>query len=78
MKKSETNDIQKSNYEHMRSLGIKKSWAKRLVGEEDSVFSKEKMDEEGITGVVYGFAYWQEVGEGIDFWLHVSGNAEIG
>jgi hypothetical protein len=75
MKKSEMNDTQKANYEYLRSLGIKKSWAKRFVVEEDSDFSKEEMDKDTIEAAVYGFAYWGETSEGADFWLCVSDNA---
>jgi hypothetical protein len=76
MKKSEMNDIQKANYEYMRSLGIKKSWAKRLVVEEDSYFSREAMEKDSISDVVGGFAYWQKTGEGVDFWFRVTDNEE--
>jgi hypothetical protein len=75
MKKSKMSDIQKANYEYMRSLGIKKSWAKRFV-EEGSDISKEERDKGSITEVVCGFAYWRETGEGEDFWIRISHNPE--
>ncbi len=73
MKKSETNDIQKVNYEHMRSLGIKKSWAERLVaGDYDSV----PVGTADIPNIVLGFAHWAETEEGFGFWSDVCDNAE--
>ncbi len=76
MKKSEMNVIQKANYKYMRSLGIKKSWAKRFVVEEDSDFSREEMGKDTVEEAVCGFAYWGGTNEGADFWLCVSDNAE--
>jgi hypothetical protein len=71
MKKSEMNDIQKANYEYMRSLGIKKSWAKRLVSDGSFHTSEEIGTEEAINDIVLGFDGWSCTKEGSGFWAKV-------
>ncbi len=75
MKKSEMNDIQKANYEYMRSLGIKKSWAKRLVAG-DGDYTNGSMIGADTADTVLGFAGWDETEEGYDFWSNVYHNAD--
>ncbi len=74
MKKSEMNGIQKANYEYMRSLGIKKSWAKRLVS---GRYSSEQVDTESLTEIVIGFAFWSTTKEGYNYWYRVCNNTRI-
>ena len=75
MKKSEMNDIQKANYEYMRSLGIKKSWAKRLVAG-DGDYADSSMIGADTADTVLGFAAWDETKEGHDFWSNVYDSAD--
>ncbi len=74
MKKSEMNDIQKANYEYLRSLGIKKSWAKRFV-EEGNWYADEIVKEEEAAHFVVGFQDWAATPEGCDFWINVEKNS---
>ncbi len=74
MKKSEMNDIQKANYEYMRSLGIKKSWAKRLVSG-DGAYADNLMFGEDLSNIVLGFTHGEETEEGFSFWGNVYDNA---
>jgi hypothetical protein len=71
MKKSEMNDIQKANYEYMRSLGIKKSWAKRLI---TGGYDSEPVGTVDIPTIVLGFNHWDETEEGFHFWSTVDDN----
>lgn len=67
MKKSEMNDTQKANYEHMRSIGIKKSWAKRLVSGatySDAIICAG----EPVNDIILDFDSWVDTEEGSEFW----------
>ncbi len=75
MKKSEMSDIQKANYEYMRSLGIKKSWAWRLVGGGGD-YADSSMIGADTADTVLGFAFWDKTEEGHDFWRNVHDNAD--
>ncbi len=76
MKKSEMNDIQKANYEYMRSIGIKKSWAKRLL-EGDGDFVYYTMTGYTPEYIVRCFTNHDTTGEGRDFWNNVRANADV-
>lgn len=75
MKKSEMTDIQKANYEYMRSLGIEKSWAERIVAEYGDL-PWCRTSGGNIEVVVISFARWVKTEEGRGFWSAVHKNAD--